>query len=183
MSTRRYQTTANGLVYRNENGGLFQPGRMYQLPRKTEVVEVFLWLCQDVFPQCPTVNKTAWLSKVSWGFTNQVIMELKALGAVVDPETMRREKNSVLGPGQKLSTIQEMFLLCLRTLRPVHPLYNYVQELERHFSKAISHQCIADWFNKQWDHRGNLLKTNLVPLDKWKPANNVCYYKCVQKLQ
>jgi hypothetical protein len=45
------------------------------------------------------------------------------------------------------------------------------------------HQCIADWFNKQWDHQGNLLKTNLVPLDKWKPANKVRYYNFVQKLR
>ena len=182
MSNRRYQT-ANGLVFRNENGGLFQPGRMYQLPRKTEVAEVFLWLCEDAFPQRPTVNETAKLSKVSWGFANQVIIELKALGAVLDPETIRNEKNHVLGPGQKLSTVHEMFLLCLRTLLPARPLYNYVQELERHFGKCVSHQCIADWFNKRWDHQGNLLKTNLVPLDKWKPANKARYYDFVQKLR
>jgi hypothetical protein len=169
MSTRRYQT-ANGLIFRNENGSLFQPGRMYQLPRKTEVTKVFLWLCKDVFPQRPTVNEMAKLSMLSWGFANQVITQLKALGAVLDPETMRKENNSVLGPGQKLSTIHEIFLLCLRTLLP---LYNYVQELERHFGKAVSHQCITDWFNKRWDHQGNFLKTNLVPLDKWKPAYKV----------
>jgi hypothetical protein len=80
------------LVYRNENGGLFQPGRMYQLHRKTEVTKVFLWLCKDNYPQCPTINKTAKLSKVSWGFANQVVMELKALGAVMDLDTICRKK-------------------------------------------------------------------------------------------
>jgi hypothetical protein len=79
------------LVYRNENSGLFQPGRMYQLPRKTEVTKVYLWLCKGKYPQCPTVNEMAKLSKVSWGFANQVIMELRALGAVVNPETICKE--------------------------------------------------------------------------------------------
>ena len=86
MSTRRYQT-ANGLVHRNNNGRLFQLGRMYQLLRKTEVAEVYLSLCDDKYPQRPTVNETAQLSKVSWHFANHVISELKALGTVVDPET------------------------------------------------------------------------------------------------
>jgi hypothetical protein len=91
---------------------------MYQLPRKTEVAEVYLGLCEDIYPRRPTVNETAKLSKVSWGFANDVITELKALGAVRDPEMIRREKNNVVGPGQKLSTVHEMFLLCLRTLYP-----------------------------------------------------------------
>jgi hypothetical protein len=155
---------------------------MYQLPRKTEVAEVFLWHCEDNYPQCPTIKDTAKLSKVSWGFTNQVIMELKVLGEVGDPENIRQEKNDILGPGQKLTTVHEMFMLCPRTLHSAHPLCNHVQELERHFGRCVSHQCIDDWFNKHWDHRGNLLKTNLVPRDKWKPANKVWYYEFVQKL-
>jgi hypothetical protein len=59
---------------------------------KEDCTAVFLWLCEDIYPQCPTVNKMAKLSKVSWGFANQVIMELKALGAVFDPETIWKEK-------------------------------------------------------------------------------------------
>jgi transposase len=47
----------------------------------------------------------------------------------------------------------------------------------------VSHQAIADWFNKRFDHKGNLLKSNLVPLDKWKPENKIRYYEFVQKLQ
>jgi hypothetical protein len=47
---------------------------------------------EDAFPRRPTVNETAKLSKVSWGFANQVITELKALGAVLDPETIRNKK-------------------------------------------------------------------------------------------
>jgi hypothetical protein len=63
----------------NNNGGFYQPGRMYQLPWKTKVA--------DVYPEYyPSMNKTAKLSKVSWGFANLVITKLKAIGAVLDPK-------------------------------------------------------------------------------------------------
>ncbi len=154
---------------------------MYQLPRKTEVAEVYLELCQE--QAHPSVNLIAKLSKVSWGFANLVVTELKAIGAVSDPELKRRQKNHELGPGQKLGVIHEMFLLSLRTLDPARPLYSYVQELERHFNKSVSYQCVADWFNKRWDHKGNLKKANLVPLDKWKLENKLRYYEFVQKMR
>jgi hypothetical protein len=160
------KATVSGYLATNEHGSLYQPGRMYQLPRKTKVAEVYLALCEEQAP--PSINVTARLSKVSWGFANLVITELKSIGAVLDPELRRRKRKSVVGPGQKLGVVHEMFLLSLRTLGPARPLYSYVQELEWHFNKSISYQCVADWFHKRWDHEGNLKKANLVPLDKWK---------------
>jgi transposase len=61
-------------------------------------------------------------------------------------------------------------------------LYSYVQELEWHF-ESVSYQCVADWFHKHWDHKGNLKKTNLVPLNKWKIDNKLHYYEFVQKMR
>jgi hypothetical protein len=178
--THRNKQTISGLLYKNNNGGFIQPGRMYQLPRK--VSEVYLELCKE--PAHPSVKVTAKLSKVSWCFANLVVTKLKAIGAVLDPEFKQRKKQYVLGPGQKLSIVHEMFLLSLQTLDPARPLYSYAQDLERHFNKSISYQCcIADWFHKHWDHKGNLKKANLVPLDKWKVKNKLRYYKFVQKLR
>jgi hypothetical protein len=76
-----------------------------------------------------------------------------------------------------------MFLLSLRTLDLAQRLYSYIQELERHFNKAVSYQCVADWFHKCWDHEGNLKKANLVPLDNWKIENKLWYYEFVQKMR
>jgi hypothetical protein len=184
MSTptrRRYQSD-NSFVKRNYNGWLYQPGRMYQLSRNTEVLEAYLCLLNNRYLLRPTINEMAELSQVSWGYANQVIVKYKAKGVVRDPETIRREKNNVLGPGQKLSTIHEMFLLCLRTLDPARPLYSYMQELNNQFGLSVSHQSITEWWDKRWDFRGNLVKAIQISLDKWKPANKVCYYEFVQKL-
>jgi hypothetical protein len=183
MSSYRKRQTIRGLVWVNVNGGYFQPGRMFQLPRKTEVAKIYLDLMEARYPCRPTVNETAVNSRVSWGFANMVINELRALGAVEDPEVLRRKKDNVVGPGQKLSTVHEMFLLSLRTIDPARPLYSYVQELNRHFGLLVSYQSISDWFEKRWDFNGSLRRANLVPLDKWKPANKLRYYEFVQKLR
>jgi hypothetical protein len=134
MSYRcRNKQSISSLVWVNDNGSFFQPGT--KLPKKTEVAKIYAALLEDRYPLCPTVNETANRSKMSWGFAKQVITELKALGAVVDPDLLPQKKNNGVRPGQKLSTIHEMFLLGLRTLDPTHPLYNYVQELNKHFGK------------------------------------------------
>jgi hypothetical protein len=59
-----------------------------------------------------------------WGFANQIIIELKALGQLWTPKCSRK-KDNVVGPGQKALAIHEMFLLGLRmTLDPTGPLTN-----------------------------------------------------------
>jgi hypothetical protein len=173
--------TVSGLIYWNDAGALYQPGRMYQLPRKTEVAEVYLRLCKELAH--PSVMETAKLSKVSWAYANLVVTELKAIGMTVDPELLQRKKLNVLGPGQTLTTVHEMFILALRTVDPARLVYSYVQELITHFGKSVSYQCISDWFRKRWDFDGNLKKANLVLLDKWKLENKVRYYEFVQKLR
>jgi hypothetical protein len=171
------------LLYTNDNGSLYTlvySSQVYQLPRKTEVAKFYLELCKEQAHQ--RVNITTKLSKVSWGFANLVVTELKAIRAVLDPKLKRRKKQNVLGPGQKLSVIYEMFHLSLFTLDPARPLYSHKQKLEWHFNMSVSYQCIADWFHKRWDHEGNLNKANIVPLDKWKAVNKLCNYKFVQKM-
>jgi hypothetical protein len=144
----------------------------------TEVAKIYLDLLEEGYLFHHTVNKTAIHSKVSWGFANQAKTELKALGAVVDPKVLRQKKDNVVGPGRKLSrkklsTIKKMFLLDLRTLNPTCPLYNYVQELNRHFGMLVSYQIISDWFEKRLDYKGNLMRANIVPLNKWKTRKKV----------
>jgi hypothetical protein len=155
--------TISGLSYRNAAGGFYQPGRMCQLPRKTKVAEVYLQLCEE--QACPSGSKTARISKVSWVYANLVVTKLKAMGIIMDPELQKRRKLNMLGTGQKLNTVHVMFLLSLRTLDPARPLHSYVQELDTHLGKAVSYQCIPNWFHEQWDFEVNLKKAN--PLDKF----------------
>jgi transposase len=108
---------------------------------------------------------------------------IEGFGGSHGPRSDSKKKDNVVGPGQKLSTVHEMFLLSLRTLDPSRPLYSYVNKLNTHFGKLVSYQSVSDWFDKRWDHQGNLLRANLVPLDKWKTINKIRYYEFVQKLR
>jgi transposase len=183
LSSYRRKQTASGLVYVNDNGGYYQPGRMYQLPKKIKVAEIYLGLMEARYPLRVTVTEVALSARVGWDYARRVIHELEFHGFIREPEMIRRAKNHVLGPGQKLSTVHEMFLLCLRTLDPARPLYSYVQELNNQFQKTVTTQSISDWFHKRWDFRGNLKRANLVPLDKWKLVNKIRYFEFVQKLR
>jgi hypothetical protein len=109
--------TVSDLIYRNAAGGLYhQPGRMYQLPRKTKVAKTYLQLC--VTQANTSVNQANRISKVSWKFANLVITELKSIGVIVDPELMQQQKFNMHRPDQILSTLHGKFLLSLMTLNP-----------------------------------------------------------------
>jgi hypothetical protein len=72
--TYRNKQTVSGLVWVNKYGGFFQPGRMYQLPKKTEVARIYLDLLELGYPLCPMVHETAIYSKVRWGFGKMLII-------------------------------------------------------------------------------------------------------------
>jgi hypothetical protein len=82
--THQNKQTVNGLLYTNNNSGICQPGRIYQLPWKTKVTKVYLRLCEEQAHL--SMNVAAKLSKVSWGFASLVVTELKAMGVVLDPK-------------------------------------------------------------------------------------------------
>jgi hypothetical protein len=180
LSSYRRKQTVSGLVYVNDNGGYYQPGRMYQLPKKIKVAEIYLGLMEARYPLRVSITEVAHMARVGWDYARLVVHELEFHGFIQVPERSRRAKNHVLGPGQKLSTVHEMFLLCLRTLDPARPLYSYVQELNNQFQKTVSIKSISNWFHKRWDFRGNLKRANLVPLDKWKLSNKIRYFEFVQ---
>jgi hypothetical protein len=183
LSSYRRKQTVSGLVYVNDNGGYYQPGRMYQLPKKIKVAEIYLGLMEARYPLRVSITEVAHMARVGWDYARLVVHELEFHGFIQVPERSRRAKNHVLGPGQKLSTVHEMFLLCLRTLDPARPLYSYLQELNNQFQKTVSIKSISNWFHKRWDFRGNLKRANLVPLDKWKLSNKIRYFEFVQKLR
>jgi hypothetical protein len=116
------------------------PAECISFQKMSEVDDVYLRLCEQ--KPNPSVAETARLSRVGWDYVKLMITELKESGVIKDPEMKRRKKLTVLGPGQKLSTVHEMFLLSLRTLNPARPMYSYVQEVDTHFGKGVSYRCI-----------------------------------------
>jgi hypothetical protein len=67
--------TTDGLLQQNQNGGFYQPSRMYHLLRKFGVGQTYLQLWQLSFPTRPTASELARESNVEWEYADKVIWE------------------------------------------------------------------------------------------------------------
>jgi hypothetical protein len=56
MSNPRF---IHGLVLRNQNGGYYHPGTLYDLPKKMEVADIYLDLYWSMFPVKPSCERLA----------------------------------------------------------------------------------------------------------------------------
>jgi hypothetical protein len=65
--------TTAGLLRQNQNGGYFQPGRIYGLSRKFAVGQKYLQLWQLKFPTRSTAHELARESNVGWEYAAKVI--------------------------------------------------------------------------------------------------------------
>jgi hypothetical protein len=71
LSSYRRKQTVSGLVWVNENSGCYQPGRMYQLPKKIKVAEIYLGLMEIRYPLRISVTKVAYMAQVGWDYSMQ----------------------------------------------------------------------------------------------------------------
>ena len=70
-----------------------------------------------------------------------------------------------------------LFLLALRLENDLCPLVTYREELLKEMGLSVSVSTIDRFFKTRFEFAGNLRKPNLVPLDKWKPANIEAYHR------
>ena len=67
----------HGLVFQNSNGGIYQPGRRYNLSRKEEVRHAFYSLYNDIRRDTYSTRKVAAKAKVSPKFAQKVLDEMR----------------------------------------------------------------------------------------------------------
>ena len=99
-----------GLLRENQNGGFFQPGRMYDLPRKFGVGQTYLRLWELSFPAIPTALELARESNISWGYAEKLISEIHLQDEIIDPAEIRLGKDVQRGVGKHLTPEEDMFL-------------------------------------------------------------------------
>jgi hypothetical protein len=146
--------TTEGLLWQNQNGGFFQPGRMYHLPRKFAVGQKYLELWRLNFPTRPTASELARESNVGWNYADKVISEIHLNNEIIDPAEIRLGKNVERGAGNKLTPEEDLFLLSLRVEIPNRPNLDYCRELFAYNGNVISSSFISDYFAKAWSCSG-----------------------------
>jgi transposase len=169
---------------RNANGGWYQSGKVFTLPKRLEIGYEYLDLSIDLWPARPTHRQLAVKSKISKGMARKIVMELENTGSLTDPELINSDKTRDRERTYYLEPLEELFLLALRSEKPARPNREYVAELAKYHGTIVSTSFISDWFMKRFDHKGSFRKPNLVPLDKFKQENVIRYidYKLKCKL-
>ena len=163
-----------GFTLTNTNGGMYHPGRRYDLPKKMEVGVAYLELLAEK-GDTTTIKDVAEKSKVSWFYANAVVDEYKANGYLDDPTIIHNERNLARNPIQHLSIEEEVFLLSLRAEDAKRPNLDYIKHLHETYGRVVSSSFITRWFHNRFEFKGAFKKANLVPLDKWRPTNIARY--------
>ena len=126
MSDSRF---VHGLVVKNQNGGYYHPGTMYDFAKKTEVAAIYMEMYWSMYPMKPSRERVAAKARVSPSYAETVIRELTETGHVLDPEELKLKWNRKKGIGAFLTTEEEIFLLSLRLEAPKRPSTDYIHQL------------------------------------------------------
>ena len=79
-------------TYRNSNGGWYQKGRVFTMPKRLESGYQYLDLGIDKYPERPTHQDLATQDKISESYARKLIIELENTGSLTDPEATNSEK-------------------------------------------------------------------------------------------
>jgi hypothetical protein len=173
-----------GVSKPNANGGIFHPGRRYELPKKMEVGVAFLELVEEKGgARHVSVKNVSKRAKVSWYYAKAVMKEYKETDYLTDPFEVHDEILKARATTLHLHVEEEMFLLALRAESPKRPNIDYIKELYETYGRVVSSSFISRWFKKRFEFRGDFKKPNLVPLDKWRPTNITSYLEYRMKME
>jgi hypothetical protein len=118
------------LTLRNANGGWYQSGKVYNVPKRLEIGYIYLDLCIDQWLNGrPSQRELAVKAKISQQMARKIIMELENTGSLTDPELTNSEKMRGREKDYYLDSTEELFLLALPLEKPARPNCEYVAHL------------------------------------------------------
>jgi hypothetical protein len=81
-------------MLRNANGGWYQSGRVFIMPKRLTIGYEYLDLCINQWPERPSQQQLATQAEVSPSTARKIIIELKNTGSLTDPELTNSENNT-----------------------------------------------------------------------------------------
>ena len=130
-----------------------------------------------VLPRMETTHK------VNRIFVKKIKDELWTHHRILSPRELRTNQNYPVGPGSKsLSQIDIYIILMLHHEDPNTHLVVYRDYLKRYTGTVVSTDIISRLFLHGFPFRGSLVKPNLIPLDKFKPENEMRAYEYLKIL-
>ena len=90
------------------------------------------------------------------------------------PNQLRASEDRPVGPGSISLTQVEMYIILkLRREDPSRHLSDYRDSLMHHTGTRVLRETINQLLLRGFPFKGSLVKPDLVPLDKFKPENEI----------
>eukprot|EP00594_Rhizosolenia_setigera_P015463 CAMPEP_0178958698 /NCGR_PEP_ID=MMETSP0789-20121207/11798_1 /TAXON_ID=3005 /ORGANISM="Rhizosolenia setigera, Strain CCMP 1694" /LENGTH=376 /DNA_ID=CAMNT_0020641455 /DNA_START=63 /DNA_END=1193 /DNA_ORIENTATION=+ len=177
--------TTQGTVLVNENGGFYLAGKKYGVLDQLRVATKYHQIIEEK-GKC-TCRALAEATNTSRKFTNKIINELKKNNGCLDC-VLEHKKNRPQKKGKRRTSYgsrtfdvaDEIVLLKLREEQPTRTLASYQRHLFHQTGTFASISLIASWFLYNFDYRGSMVKTSMVPVDKLRPDNILRYLEYTQ---
>ena len=120
----------------------------------------------------PNISQLQRDCQVSRKFVRKVESELRKYGTILTPSDIQARREGPVGPGSRvLDEIDSTVILFLYLKEPSRSLKSYVSTLELLTDTIVSRSTISRFFTDAFPHRSGLCRPNLVPYDKFRPAN------------
>ena len=157
----------------NANGGSYRRGRAYDVSKKLEVSFVYRRDLGLLVEGCrPNISHIAIECKVSRCFVRKIEKELRLHDKILDSTDPILLQRRATGPGAKtIDGLDAFIVLQLYEAEPSRRLESYREELLLMTGTDVHESTISRFFLGAFPYKGGLRKSNLVPLDKFRPQN------------
>ena len=156
----------------NKNNGFYERGKCYGMDKKLSVAAVYFDALEQNPLRRPNLNQISRECKVGWHFVEKIEREILGLGKIQAPEDAYVNRVTITGSGAKsIDKVDAWVLLMMYIEEPTRSLASYVQWLFVYTGTFVSTTTVSRVFKKAFPFKGSLVQPNLVPYDKFRPAN------------
>ena len=157
----------------NSQGRTYRNGAAYSTDLKLEVADAYLAAAGQTTGR-PNISALATQFRVGREFVKKVEGELLSHGRIRPPEEIRASRDRVDGPGSlTLSGIDKYIIVRLYYGNPSRTLRSYRDWLLELTGTDISVDTISKLLLNGFPFKASLVKPILIPIDKFRPENEV----------
>lgn len=164
----------------NQNNGLFQQGKAFDLEKKISVATAYKNHSSMVGGRRPNLAAVARDVGVSRNVVRKIELELETNGCIQSPAPPNlsvKRKKGIGSHSLKQSDVD--VLLQMMEENPFQTRRSYCTKLRKMTGTSISESTISNFFLRGFSIKGSLRKPNHIPRDKFKPANVERYFQYV----
>ncbi|KAL7530870.1 hypothetical protein ACHAXR_003720 [Thalassiosira sp. AJA248-18] len=167
----------------NQRGRMYKNGAAYSMDLKLEVANAYQLAQRESSNGRPTLAHIASQFKVTISFVKKIEDELLCHGRVLPPKEIRANREGPVGPGSRSLCRYEFYIIMMLYWEdPRRHLRNYRDWICILTGNVVSKNTISRVILYGFPHKGNMVKPNLVPLDKFRPDNQVKAYDYLKVL-